>query len=79
MTHTTVTFETKGCTFDVVVEGDVTTGGSNSYHSDEPQWTEVEVEGYSNPVTGKPLSKRLVDWIETNHIEYVVDSLAECE
>jgi len=79
MTHTTLTFETKGCTFDVVAEADVTHGGSNSHGSDEPTWSDVDSVAYTHPVTGKPISARLIDYIETNHMDYVTDSLIECE
>jgi len=77
MAHTTVTLYHKGCEFEVDCEGDVLEGGSNSYGSDEPAWIEVEGVVYSNPVSGKRLSKRLSDWIDSNHGDYVGDMLVE--
>lgn len=77
MAYTTITLYHKGCEFDVDIEGDVTTGGSNSYGSDEPAWIEVSGVGYTHPRTGKPLSKRLIDWIESNHDDYVGEALVE--
>ena len=77
MAHTSITLYHKGCEFDVDIEGDVTTGGSNSYGSDEPAWIEVSGAVYSHPARGTRLSKRLIDWIESNHMDYVDESLIE--
>ncbi len=77
MAHTSITLYHKGCEFDVDIEGDVTTGGSNAYGSDEPAWIEVSGVVYTHPARGTRLSKRLIDWIESNHMDYVDESLVE--
>lgn len=77
MAHTTITLYHKGCEFDVDIEGDVTTGGSNSYGSDDPAWIVISGVGYTHPRTGRPLSKRLIDWIESNHADDVDTLLFE--
>ena len=59
MTSIVTEVELRGRTFEVIVEGVVTSGGSNSYGSDEPEWTDVEdVEIYRGD-NGKPVSVRL--------------------
>ena len=77
MAYTTITLYLMGCEFDVDIEADIVEGGSNGYGSDEPSWIEVGAVCYSNPNTGKPISPRLIDWIDSNHREYVGDMLVQ--
>lgn len=77
MAHLTLALEVRGCEVEVDVEGDVLTGGSNRYGSDEPEWCEVQGVVYYNPRTGKRLSPRLTKLIESLHDTYVTDRLAE--
>lgn len=77
MAHATIALDHKGFTFDIDIEADVIEGGSNSHGSDEPAWIQVESACYTNPRTGKPVSARLTDWINSNHLEYVDDMLVE--
>jgi len=77
MAHTTVTLCYKETEFEVDVEGDVSTGGSNSYGSDEPEWFDVEGVTYTHPQRGRPLFPALTRWIEKNHYDYVTDLLIE--
>ena len=41
----------------LTAHGSVTHGGSNSYGSDEPEWSDVEVDEVLWFNTGKPISK----------------------
>ena len=77
MAYATITLDYKGYEFDVDIEADIDEGGSNRHGSDEPAWIEIGAVCYNNPNTGKPLSQRLIDWIESNHREYVGDMLVE--
>lgn len=77
MTHATVTLCFRDIEFDVDCEGEVTRGGSNSYGSDEPAWIEVSGVSYYHPRTGRPISRRLRDWIEKEYDDYVGDALIE--
>lgn len=79
MAHTTVTLYFRDNEFDVDCEGEVTRGGSNSYGSDEPAWVEVSGVGYYHPRTGRPVSKRLSNWIDKEHGDYVADMLIEAD
>jgi len=63
---------------EVEVEATVSHGGSNSYGSDEPAWTEVEdVIVYNS--RGKRVSKRLMDKIESQCMDYLTDLLVEAD
>lgn len=78
MAHTTITLYAKGCEFDLIAEGHVATGGSNSYGSDEPAWVEVEdVTLYRE--NGKPISQRLEKHLLQEHGEYIGEKLIEAE
>ena len=60
----------------VTVEGNVSHGGSNSYGSDEPAWTEVDdVTVYNS--RGKRVSKRLLDKIDAKQWDHMTDLLVE--
>ena len=63
---------------EVEVEATVSHGGSNSYGSDEPAWTEVEdVTVYNS--RGKRVSKRMMDKIESQCFDYICERLAEAD
>ena len=77
MAYATITLYHKGCEFDVDIEADIVEGGSNRYGSDEPAWIEIWGVVYTHPARRTILSKRLIDWIESNHMDYVDTSLVE--
>lgn len=77
MAHTTVTLCIREVEVEVDCEGEVTSGGSNSYGSDEPAWIEVSGVCYYNPRTGRRLSPRLSKLIDKEHGDYVGDMLVE--
>lgn len=79
MAHTTIELEHRGCTFEVDVEGQVLRGGSNRHGSDEPPWIDVEGVGYTHPRTGRALSRRLSNWIDSNHGDYVAECLMDAD
>lgn len=78
MTHTFITLYVKGYELELVAEGYVDNGGSNSYGSDEPAWTEVEVTDLYME-DGRKLSKRLKAHILKVHGDYIDEKLIESE
>jgi hypothetical protein len=63
---------------EVVICGDISTGGSNRYGSDEPEWIEVDnVEILRS--NGKPLPRRVEAYIDTQHIDAIREQLMECD
>lgn len=63
---------------EVTVEGYVSHGGSNSYGSDEPAWTEVDdVDVYN--ARGKRVSKRLLNKIDSRTWDYIHERLIEAD
>ena len=77
MAYATITLYHKGCEFDVDIEADIVEGGNNRHGSDEPAWIEIGAVCYSNPARRTSLSQRLIDWIESKHMDYVDTSLVE--
>lgn len=63
----------------VEVEGYVETGGSNSYGSDEPAWTEIEVTGIYWANTGKPVTQRFKDSLSASDWESIDEAIYEAE
>lgn len=61
----------------IEVEGNVETGGSNSYGSDEPAWTEIEVSGIYWASTGKPVTKRFKDSLSAKDWEAIDEAILE--
>ena len=79
-TTTTIYVEHNGIEYEclVEVEGVVTHGGSNSYGSDEPAWTEVEdVTVYNSH--GKRVSQRFLDKIDSKAWDGVYEALIEAD
>jgi len=77
ITYSTFTIEDfRGTTeFLVVVEGNITHGGSNSYGSDDPPWIECEITEIYNP---KPSGKKKVsDRLFNALVEEYGDSFEE--
>lgn len=64
---------------EVEAEGHVSHGGSNSYGSDEPEWTEVEDVELTSPVTGRKLGKRITNAITARQWDYITDLLIESD
>jgi len=69
--------EFRGAYFDVEVYGYVTTGGSNRYGSDEPEWIECEIKDIYNPRTNKRVSKRLYSALEKQFGDWFEEMLIE--
>lgn len=62
----------------VEVVGTVTYGGSNSYGSDDPEWTEVEDVTVYN-ARGNRVTQRFLDRIESKTWDYLYDLLVEAD
>lgn len=69
-------FQTKAIEWEVELEiyGSVETGGSNSYGSDEPAWTEVTVDSITLP-NGKPLPRRMRESLTRDDWERIEESI----
>lgn len=79
-TNYTLYIEHNGTEYEceVEVEGTVSHGGSNSYGSDEPAWTEVDdVVVYNS--RGKRVSKRFMNKIDAKAWEAMTDALVEAD
>lgn len=63
----------------VEAEGHVTHGGSNSYGSDEPEWTEVDDVTLSSPDSGRKLGKRITAALTAKDWDYITDCLIEAD
>ena len=63
MDWTNLTVEIRGREIDIVVYGQLTSGGSNSYGSDEPAWCSIEITDIRGLNKNKPVSSRLWDEI----------------
>lgn len=76
----TLYIEKAGTEFEceVEAEGSVTHGGSNSYGSDEPAWTDVDGITLYNS-RGKPVSKRFTDALSASDWEHITETLAESD
>ena len=63
MDWTNLKVEIRGREVDIVVYGFLSSGGSNSYGSDEPAWCSVEITDIRGLYKNKPVSNRLYDEI----------------
>ena len=72
-----VQVEFRGLTLDLTLYGVVSTGGSNRYGSDEPEWADVEHIEIINPRTGKPVTDKLSEELTKLYDEFFVDTLVE--
>jgi len=76
MAHTEITVYPKGIEVTVLVEGNIVEGGSNSYGSDEPEWTEIQDMVVTRPC-GRKLSPRLRALLDKEYGEHMGDMLIE--
>ena len=76
MDWTNLTVEIRGREFDIVVYGFLSSGGSNSYGSDEPAWTQVEITEIRGLNKNKPVSKRLWDEIMKDYEDTIVEKFS---
>jgi hypothetical protein len=63
--------------FEVEVEANITSGGSNRWGSDEPEWVEVEILNMYNTKTGKKISNRLYSALEKQYGDWMEESFIE--
>jgi hypothetical protein len=73
MDWTNLTVEIRGREFDIVVYGQLTSGGSNRYGSDEPAWRDVEITDIRGRIKNKSVSPRLWDAIMEQYEDVIVD------
>jgi hypothetical protein len=76
MDWTNLTVEIRGHEFDIVVYGFLSSGGSNSYGSDEPAWTQVEITEIRGLNKNKPVSNRLWDEIMKVYEDTIVEKFS---
>jgi hypothetical protein len=76
MDWTNLTVEIRGREFDIVVYGFLSSGGSNSYGSDEPAWTQVEITEIRGLNKNKPVSNRLWDEIMKVYEDTIVEKFS---
>ena len=76
MDWTNLTVEIRGREFDIVVYGFLSSGGSNSYGSDEPAWTQVEITEIRGLNKNKPVSNRLWDEIMKAYEDTIVEKFS---
>jgi len=69
----------RGRCFEVQVEAKITTGGSNSYGSDEPPWVDCDIHTIWNPKRNKDVSKRLFKALINEYIDWFEETLIESE
>jgi hypothetical protein len=77
MDKITVTVYVKGYEFEIDVYADVTSGGSSSYGSDEPEWFSVDFKDIYNPRRKKPVSDRLYNEIVEEFGDYIEEKFQE--
>ena len=75
-TYTEITVTVKGIEVELLAEGHVVTGGSNSYGSDEPAWCEVEDVALSH-TDGRKLRKDTDALIWKDHSDVISEQLIE--
>jgi hypothetical protein len=73
MDWTNLTVEIRGREFDIVVYGQLNSGGSNRYGSDEPAWRDVEILDIRGHNKNKSVSPRLWDAIMEQYEDIIVD------
>ena len=76
MDWTNLTVEIRGREFDIVAYGFLSSGGSNSYGSDEPAWTQVEITEIRGLNKNKPVSNRLWDEIMKAYEDTIVEKFS---
>ena len=77
MDKITVTVYVKGYEFEIDVYADVSSGGSSSYGSDEPEWVNVDFKDIYNPRRKKAVSDRLYDKIVEEFGDYIEEKFQE--
>jgi hypothetical protein len=75
MYSTTVTLTLRGIQIDFEAEGQVETGGSNRYGSDEPAWVAVEDVALSH--NGKPVSDKVTALLKGSDWEAIEEALMD--
>ena len=73
MEYITMTVEVRGREVDIEVYANISSGGSNSYGSDEPLWFSVDLNDIYGRKRRKPVSNRLYDAIVGLYEDTIVD------
>ena len=73
MEYITMTVEVRGRKFDIEVFAKISSGGSNSYGSDEPAWFSVDIDDIFNPKRKKSVSNGLYDLILKHYEDHITE------
>ena len=73
MEYITMTVEVRGREVDIEVYAKISSGGSNSYGSDEPLWFSVHLSDICGRKRSKPVSSRLYETIIKLYEDKIVD------
>lgn len=77
MEYITMTVEVRGREIDIEVYAKISSGGSNSYGSDEPLWFSVDLNDIYGRKRTKPVSNRLYEKIIELYEDNIVDQFQQ--